>query len=219
MPALTSVDADCPTPCPLPHSGRGELSLRVAQLQHVIEAALLLLLFLLRRSGARGRGSACSRCSRAGGRRAAAASPSAATGASSISSLISLATAIAWSCSLPRRSSGISTPVGSFRSDMCTMSPRSISPRSTSMYSGRSFGRHEISTSLSSCVMTTPDFLPAGDFSWLRKCSGTRTRIASFSLTRWKSRCSNSCLNGWRCMSRRSTFCTSPPRFRSRIDE
>src|SRR6478672_10469486 len=151
-----------------------------------------------------------------------AAGTSAAAGASvgsSTSSLPCLAMTIATSCSLPSFSSGISTPSGSFSSERWTMSPTLRSDRSTSMNSGRYFGRQLTSTSLSSCVTTTSADLPAGDFSSLRKCSGTSTRIAWFSSTRWKSRCMMICLYGWRCMSRSSTFCTLPSRSRSRIDE
>jgi hypothetical protein len=153
----------------------------------------------------------------AAGAAAGAASAAAAAGSSSARAILAMATAR--SCSLPRRSSGITTPAGSLMSDRCTMSPIFNAPRSTSMNSGRSFGRQEIVTSLSSCVMTEPASLPAGEVVWLTKCSGTRTRIASFSDTRWKSRCRICGLNGWRCMSRSRTRCVLPSMFRSRIAE
>src|SRR5690606_2948799 len=131
--------------------------------------------------------------------RAYLASPSPAAGASSASPCACLATTTATSWSGPRARAGISTPVGSFRPDRWTTPPTARSDRSTSIASGRSFGRQATLTSVSSCMITTPAVLPAGDLASLTKRSGTAARSTSSSLTRWKSRCMICCLYGWRC--------------------
>ena len=148
----------------------------------------------------------------------AAMAPSAA-GASSTSAFTVLAVTTAESWEAPRCSAGISTPAGSLICDIWMMSPGFRSAKSSSMNSGRFFGRQEISSSVRLCEITTPEVLPAADASWFRKCSGTLTRSASFSLMRRKSMCIISCLNGCFCQSRTSTFCTLPSTFRSRMDE
>src|SRR5690625_500569 len=102
---------------------------------------------------------------------------------------------------------------------MCTSWPSSSVARSTSMYSGRSLDRHATSTSVRLWLMTTPEALPAGDSSWLMKCSGTLTRISAFSSMRKKSRCSICCLYGCTCQSRTSTRCSSPSMSRSSTEE
>src|SRR5690348_1067561 len=86
----------------------------------------------------------------AGAAAPSAAAPSAApsAGASSTSSRTACADTTVWSYSLPSFSSGISTPAGSLRSDTCTTSPSASSLRSRSMCSGRSFGKHDTSTSV-----------------------------------------------------------------------
>ena len=59
-----------------------------------------------------------------------------------------------WHC--PWQCAGIVTPSGSGRSDRCFDSFMCISERSSSMNSGRSFGRQEISTSAMRCDTTPP---------------------------------------------------------------
>ena len=108
---------------------------------------------------------------------------------------------------------------GNCNLDRWMMSPGFSSARSTSMYSGRSLGRQDTSTSVRLWEITTPAVLAAGDVSLLRKCSGTLTRRASFSFTRRKSMCIINCLNGCFCQSRTSTFCTLSSTFKSRIEE
>src|SRR5690348_1950191 len=150
---------------------------------------------------------------------AASAAASSAAGASSTSSFTTFAVTTATSWLAPRCSATISTPFGSFSCDRWTMSPTLRSARSSSMCSGRSFGRQETSTSVRLCEITTPEVLAASDFSWLRKCSGTFTRTAAFSSMRRKSMCIICCLNGCFCQSRTSTFCTLPSTFRSSTEE
>ena len=75
-----------------------------------------------------------------------------------------------------------------------------------SMNSGRSFGRHEMSSSVITWLTIAPDTFTAGEISPLTKCSGTFMWILRFSSTRWKSTCRISFLNGCICTSRSSTF-------------
>ena len=75
------------------------------------------------------------------------------------------------------------------------------------MNSGRSFGRHVMSSSVSHVAddraATT---FTAGEISALTKCSGTFMWILRFSSTRWKSTCRISLRNGCICTSRSSTL-------------
>ena len=112
-----------------------------------------------------------------------------------------------------------STLGGNFTLDKWTMSPGFSSARSTSMYSGRSFGRQETSTSVSSCEITTPAVLPAGDVSLLRKCSGTLHAERFLLVHAQKIHVHHQLLEWMLLQSRTSTFCTLPSTFRSRIEE
>ena len=60
---------------------------------------------------------------------------------------------------------------------------------STSMNSGKSFGRQDTSTSVRMCDTMPPCDLTPGDTAAPVKCSGMLMRIFSFSSTRWKSTC------------------------------
>ena len=104
------------------------------------------------------------------------------------------------------------TPGGSCSADTCTEWPTSSVDRSTVMNSGRSFGRQEMSSSVSTWLTIAPDTFTAGEFSPLAKCSGTFMWILRFSSMRWKSTCRISFLNGCICTSRSSTFVTAPSR-------
>src|SRR6185437_916158 len=148
---------------------------------------------------------------------APSAVPAASAGASSTSSRTACVDTTVWSYSLPSFSSGISTPAGSFRSDTCMTSPSANSLRSRSRCSGKSFGKHDTSTSVMLCEITTPEVLAAGDFSLLRKRIVTYTRTGLDSSTRRKSRCSSCGLTGCFCTSRSSTFWRLPSTSRSRM--
>ena len=88
---------------------------------------------------------------------------------------------------------GIVTPSGSGRSDRCFDSFISIFERSSSMNSGRSFGRQEISTSAMRCETTPPWLFTPGAAASPLKWIGMWMRIFSVSTTRCRSTCR------WRC--------------------
>src|SRR5690606_24698681 len=146
-----------------------------------------------------------------------AASPSPSSSAPPVRPFRATTTAMSWSG--PSARLGISTPSGSCTWDRWMVSPRSRLARSTTMFSGRSFGRQLTSTWFSSFITITSAFLPAGEISSLMKCSGTEARRTCFWSMRWKSRCMITCLYGWRWMSRRITLSTLPSTSRLRIDE
>ena len=87
------------------------------------------------------------------------------------------------------------------------------------MNSGRSLGRHEMSTSVVTWLTIAPLSFTAGEISPLMKCSGTFMWILRFSSTRWKSTCRISLRNGCICTSRRRTLVAAPSSFMVRIDE
>ena len=73
------------------------------------------------------------------------------------------------------------------------------------MNSGRSSGRHWMSSSLMTWLTTPPPVFTPGQISALTKCSGTFMWIFLLLSTRWKSTCSTSGRNGCICTSRNST--------------
>src|SRR5450830_62203 len=111
------------------------------------------------------------------------------------------------------------TPFGSFRSAKWIEWPTSRADRSTVTNSGRSLGKQEMSSSVSTWLMMAEACLTAGDTSALTKCRGTLTWIFCEASTRWKSTCNTSCLYAWTWKSRSRTCSTLPSISRSRMEE
>ena len=97
--------------------------------------------------------------------------------------------------SSPRWRTGV-TPFGKASSFTWIECPTVIFERSTSMNSGRSAGRHEISMSFITWLITAAASFTAGDSSAFRKCSGTFMWIFLSACTRWKSMCCTCAFHG-----------------------
>ena len=106
---------------------------------------------------------------------------------------------------------GIVTPSGSGRSDRCFDSFISICERSSSMNSGRSFGRQEISTSAMRCDTTPPWLFTPGDAASPLKWIGMWMRIFSVSTTRCRSTCTMALRAGCICRSLTIAACFLSP--------
>ena len=76
------------------------------------------------------------------------------------------------------------TPSGIFSCDKWMLSLSDSPEMSTSTNSGKSFGRHETSTSLRMCETMPPWLFTPGAIAAPLKCRGMLMRIFSFSSTR-----------------------------------
>src|SRR5258708_2406297 len=119
----------------------------------------------------------------------------------------------------PCASAEMATPGGTLMSLTYRVSLRLMPDRSSSMYSGRSFGRQTTSMSAMWCETTPPWVLMPGAAASPLKWIGRCTRIFSFSRTRCRSTCTTALRAGGNCTSLTITACCWAPTRTLMIEE